>query len=85
MSAIGELDKRIILWDVDPRDWSRPGIETVTRYILSHAKSGSIVDLHDFAEGVGENSELVKILEKVIPELQNRGYELVTISKLFNL
>lgn len=85
LSVANRLDKRVILWDVDPRDWSRPGVEIVTKYILSHVKNGSIVDLHDFAEGVGENSDLGKILEGVIPELQNRGYELVTVSELLNL
>jgi len=80
-----KLNKKIILWDVDPKDWRRRGIKTTSGLILKKIKNGSIVDLHDFIEGFGENTDLPKILNLIIPLLQKRGYKLVTVSELLNL
>ena len=82
-STANQLTKKIILWDVDPSDWSKPEIKKAIHHILSNSKCGSIIDLHDFAEGIGENNNLIKILNRIIPELKNRGYKLVTVSELF--
>ncbi|MDD5934493.1 MAG: polysaccharide deacetylase family protein [Clostridiales bacterium] len=47
--------------------------------ILDHVSDGSIIMLHDF---VG-NMKSVVALDIIIPELQRRGYEFVTITELF--
>jgi len=47
--------------------------------ILSSAKDGMIYLLHDAAG----NSQTVEALKTVIPELQAQGYELVTLTELF--
>jgi len=41
------LDKKIVLWSVDPRDWSRPGASVITRRVLANVRSGSVILLHD--------------------------------------
>lgn len=53
--------------------------EERAKRILEQAVDGSIVLLHDL-QG---NSNTVKALDTVIPELKNRGYEFVTISEIF--
>ncbi len=78
------LNKKIILWDVDPKDWKLRGIKTTSDYILKKIKNGSIIDLHDSIEGFGENKDLLRILNQIIPELQKRGYQLVTVSELLS-
>ena len=37
---------RVILWDVDPQDWRRPGASAITSRVVSQAKPGSIILLH---------------------------------------
>jgi len=80
-----EMGKKVILWDVDSKDWKKPGIEKVAQEVLNYSENGSIIGLHDHnARNSEEKSDLVKILDKIIPELQSRGYELVTVSELLN-
>lgn len=47
--------------------------------ILSQAKDGAIILLHDTAG----NSKTVEALDTIIPGLQEQGYQLVTVSQLF--
>ena len=37
---------RVILWDVDPRDWSQPGLGRIASRVLSHVHPGAIVCMH---------------------------------------
>jgi peptidoglycan/xylan/chitin deacetylase (PgdA/CDA1 family) len=37
---------RTILWDVDPRDWSEPGVGVIVSRVVSAARPGSIVVMH---------------------------------------
>ena len=49
-----EFGYRIILWDVDPLDWKRPGPKVVTSRIVKETRSGSIVLSHDIHPGTIE-------------------------------
>ncbi|MGZ0151534.1 polysaccharide deacetylase family protein [Kribbella sp. WER1] len=60
-----------VLWDVDPRDWARPGTSVIAHNILTHAKSGRIVLMHD---GGGNRAQTVAALEQVLPVLKAQGY-----------
>ena len=60
-----------VLWDVDPRDWARPGTGVIVHNILTHAKSGRIVLMHD---GGGNRAQTVAALEQVLPVLKAQGY-----------
>jgi peptidoglycan-N-acetylglucosamine deacetylase len=62
-------------WDIDPRDWSRPGTSHIEHEMLG-AKGGSIILCHD---GGGDRSETIKALGHVIPELKKRGLSFVTL------
>ncbi|MBR1422927.1 MAG: polysaccharide deacetylase family protein [Ruminococcus sp.] len=55
-------------------------IEERVEKTLAQAKDGAIILLHD-AEG---NIKTVAALDKIIPELQSQGYELVTVDELFH-
>jgi peptidoglycan/xylan/chitin deacetylase (PgdA/CDA1 family) len=68
-----------ILWDVDPSDWSRPGSSTIYQRVVTNARPGSIVIMHD---GGGDRSQTVAALPGIIRNLKSRGYELVTVSEL---
>jgi peptidoglycan/xylan/chitin deacetylase (PgdA/CDA1 family) len=60
-----------VLWDVDPRDWARPGTQAIVHNILTHAHNHNIILLHD---GGGDRSETVAALDRLLPLLQAQGY-----------
>src|SRR5947208_15940029 len=42
-----EFGYKVILWDVDPLDWQRPGSNVVAQRIITGARPGSIILSHD--------------------------------------
>jgi peptidoglycan/xylan/chitin deacetylase (PgdA/CDA1 family) len=62
-------------WDVDPRDWARPGTAHIETTML-RAGAGDIVLCHD---GGGDRSQTYHALQRVIPELKHRGFTFVTL------
>jgi peptidoglycan/xylan/chitin deacetylase (PgdA/CDA1 family) len=60
-----------VLWDVDPRDWARPGTNAIVQNILHHAHTHNIVLMHD---GGGNRAQTVAALDKVLPLLKAQGY-----------
>lgn len=67
--------KKLALWTVDPRDWSRPGVSVIRNRVLSHVRSGSVVLLHD---GGGDRSQTVAALSGILKTLKARGYTFAT-------
>lgn len=72
-------DMATINWDVDPRDWSLPGSGAIYQRIVSSARNGSIVLMHD---GGGPRSETLAALPEVISTLRHRGYDFVSVLDL---
>jgi peptidoglycan-N-acetylglucosamine deacetylase len=73
------LGMTTVIWNVDPRDWSRPGSDAIYSRVVSATRPGSIVVMHD---GGGDRSQTVAALPRIIKTLRGRGYRLVTVSKL---
>jgi peptidoglycan/xylan/chitin deacetylase (PgdA/CDA1 family) len=71
-----------IEWDVDPRDWARPGTGAIYANVVGNAHNGSIVLQHD---GGGDRSETLAALPGEIRTLRSRGYQFVTIPELLGL
>lgn len=69
---------------IDPSDWSRPGVHNIITRTLRQTEShlGNVVLLHD---GGGDRSQTVAALPKIIEGLRARGYQFVTISDLLGL
>ncbi len=72
-TLIANRGQRLILWTVDPRDWSRPGTTTIVNRVLANVRDGSRILLHD---GGGNRSQTVAALNILIPQLRARGYVL---------
>jgi peptidoglycan-N-acetylglucosamine deacetylase len=68
-----------IEWDVDPRDWSRPGTGAIEARILGSVRNGSIVLMHD---GGGPRGQTLAALPTIIGTLKARGYGFVTVAQL---
>ena len=62
-------------WDIDPADWTRPGIQQIINKMLA-AQPGDIMLCHD---GGGDRGETVAALKTVIPQLQARGLTFVSL------
>ncbi len=77
--VIGTLDYRIILWDVDTRDWAHTPPAEISRHILETVQAGDIILMHDF---IGHDSPTPEALRMVLPELIARGYRFVTVGEL---
>ncbi len=70
-SLAAELGKSIVLWSVDTQDWRRPGEDQIVSHVLSNARPGAIILMHD---GGGERSQTVAALDAVLEGLTGRGY-----------
>ncbi len=69
----------LVLWDVDTRDWARPGVAYIVRQVEHLTKPGSIVLFHD---GGGNRSQTVAALAILLPWLKRQGYQAVTVQTL---
>jgi peptidoglycan/xylan/chitin deacetylase (PgdA/CDA1 family) len=74
-----EFGYRIILWDVDPLDWKRPGAKVVTNRIVKETRNGSIVLSHDIHPGTIES------VPETLNELEAKGFKFVTVSELISM
>ena len=79
--VIGSLDYRIILWDVDTRDWAHTPPVKICRHILDTVEAGDIILMHDF---IGYDSPTPEALRLVIPALLARGYRFVTVGEMLD-
>jgi peptidoglycan/xylan/chitin deacetylase (PgdA/CDA1 family) len=73
-----EVGDRIVLWDIDPQDWRRPGVTTISQNVLQAVEPGDIILLHD---GGGDRSQTVLALEIILRELSAQGYTFDAICK----
>jgi peptidoglycan/xylan/chitin deacetylase (PgdA/CDA1 family) len=68
-----------VLWNVDPADWARPGMQAIERRVLAQVQPGSIILSHD---GGGPRAETLAAYPSIIHGLRARGYRIVTIPEL---
>jgi peptidoglycan/xylan/chitin deacetylase (PgdA/CDA1 family) len=68
-----------IEWDIDPRDWARPGVDAIYNNVIANAHNGAIVIQHD---GGGDRSQTLAALPREIATLRSRGYGFVTVTQL---
>jgi peptidoglycan-N-acetylglucosamine deacetylase len=78
-ATLHRLGMLMVLWSIDPGDWRRPGTNAIVSGVLSAARPGGIIELHD---GGGDRSQTVAALPKVIDGLRRRHYQLVTVGQL---
>ncbi len=72
------LGMRVVLWDVDPKDWIASGTaKSIADAVLANVRPGSIIDLHD---GGGDQSATIQALPWIISGIRKMGLRLVTIS-----
>ena len=74
--------KLTVLWDVDSRDWTRPGVGRIVSNVVPHVRAGSIVLLHD---GGGVRWQTVAALPTIVRQLRARKYRFVTVPRMMRI
>lgn len=69
----------MVLWSVDTKDWTRPGVSAIVHNALATARAGSIILMHDAG---GPRNETVAALPTIIRDLRARHLRLVTVPQL---
>lgn len=66
----------MIQWNIDTLDWKTRNADKTVAAVLDRVKDGDVVLMHELYSQTGDASL------RIIPELVNRGYQLVTVSEL---
>jgi peptidoglycan/xylan/chitin deacetylase (PgdA/CDA1 family) len=74
-----EFGYKIVLWDVDPLDWRRPGPNAVCNRIVKNTRAGSIILAHDIHPGT------IDAMPCVLNQLGAKGFKFVTVSELIGM
>lgn len=85
--SYGAINKRVllqvgmpvVLWNIDTLDWKTRDADKVYEAILSEAKDGDIVLMHSLYKTT------LEAVQKVLPELYKRGFQVVSVSELAEL
>ena len=77
-NVCADLDMIIASWELDTLDWSTRSTNKTYRAIMKGAKNGCIVLCHDLY------GTTASAIEKAVPELVAKGYQLVTVSELLS-
>ena len=72
----GVVGMPLILWSIDTLDWKTKNPFSTQSAVLDHVQDGDIVLMHDLYSQTAAASTVI------IPELVDRGYQLVTVSEL---
>ena len=76
LANVGNLGMSAYYWSVDTRDWKTRNAQATIDHVLANAKDGDIILMHDIHSATADACAVL------IPELVNRGFQLVTVSEL---
>ncbi|MEM7602891.1 MAG: polysaccharide deacetylase family protein [Verrucomicrobiota bacterium] len=65
-----------IMWNVDPEDWKKPGSSVVTQRLVSGARPGGILLVHDIHEPT------IDAIPSAVDQLLRKGFQFVTVTQL---
>jgi len=78
LSAAGAVGYRYtVLWDVDTRDWTNPGVDSIVSRAVNPARAGSIILLH-------VKPQTAAALPRIIRRLRTRGLAPVGLEELLH-
>ena len=81
-SVLRSLDYKVILWDIDTRDWAHTSPQEIADNVIDNIASGDIILMHDY---IGYNSPTIEAMRIFIPQLLDKGYRFVVVSELIGL
>ena len=81
-TIIRDLGYTNVLWNLDTLDWAHTPPEQIAEYVISNAKNGDIILMHDY---IGSDSPTLQALELFVPELLEQGFSFITVGELLAL
>ena len=66
----------LILWSIDTLDWKTRNAQATINAVMNNVSDGDIILMHDV------HTQSVDAALELIPKLQEKGYQLVTVSEL---
>ncbi|HEY2160591.1 MAG TPA: polysaccharide deacetylase family protein, partial [Solirubrobacteraceae bacterium] len=79
LSLLHKYGMLMVMWTVDSGDYLKPGATSIVDTVLSGARPGAIILMHDAG---GNRQETIDALPQIIRKLRARGYRLVTVPRL---
>src|SRR6184192_3628509 len=74
-----DLNYLVVLENIDPQDWAKPGADIILQRIKQQRHDGSVILLHDAG---GDRSQTVEALPRILDWLHTRGDTVVPLSTL---
>ncbi len=74
-----DLNYLVVLENIDPQDWAKPGADIILQRVKQQRRDGSIILLHDAG---GDRSQTVEALPRILDWLHTRGDTVVLLSTL---
>src|SRR5260370_16199582 len=74
-----DLNYLVVLENIDPQDWAKPGADIILRRIKQQRHDGNVILLHDAR---GDRSQTVEALPRILDWLHTRGDTIVPLSTL---
>jgi cellulose synthase/poly-beta-1,6-N-acetylglucosamine synthase-like glycosyltransferase/peptidoglycan/xylan/chitin deacetylase (PgdA/CDA1 family)/spore germination protein YaaH len=74
-----DLGYLVVLENIDPQDWARPGADIILQRVKQQRRDGSIILLHDAG---GDREQTVEALPLILDYLKTRGDSVVSLSTL---
>ncbi len=78
-SKLNLIPASFILWSLDTNDWRYRNKDYLINYVIDNVQDGDIILFHDSYEST------VKAIEELLPILYSKGYQVMSVSELFNL
>ena len=79
IEAARQRGMAIILWDIDPEDWKHKNAETICENIVSKAKDGDIILVHDIYSTSVDGAIMA------VQQLTEQGFRFVTVPELLSM
>lgn len=71
-----KLDRPMVLWSLDTLDWKTRNAKKIFKKVKKDVKDGDIILMHDI------HAETAEAIKKVVPWLQEQGYDVLSVSEL---
>jgi peptidoglycan/xylan/chitin deacetylase (PgdA/CDA1 family) len=79
--VVAKLKKKMVLWNIPTKDYKAKSVEEISKRVFDKCTNGGIIVMHD---GRADRTLSVKALDKIVPELLEKGYEFTLLSEYLN-
>lgn len=85
VEKLGDLGYRGIGWSVDSVDWKSLSADEIKQNVLQAVHPGAIILMHSAGHWSQDLSGTVEALDELIPFLQEKGYEFITVPEMWSV